>query len=290
MSRWLVTGANGQLGSDLRALLAGEDVTAVDLPEVDITDESALSALVEGWLAGGTGDAVVLNAAAYTAVDRAESEEELAARVNAHAPGELARQCAGRARLVHVSTDYVFDGVASSPYPEDAQPCPAGAYGRTKAAGERAVLAADPSAYVVRTAWVYGAAGANFVKTMCRLAGERETVRVVDDQYGSPTWSRHLAAGLLALAARAPAPGIYHATGGGSTTWCGFARAIFAEIGADPERVRPIRTADYPVAAPRPAYSVLSDARWRAAGLAPLAPWREALAEAFATVGDALRG
>jgi dTDP-4-dehydrorhamnose reductase len=141
----------------------------------------------------------------------------------------------------------------------------------------------------VRTAWVYGQTGGNFVKTMARLAGVKDTLDVVEDQRGSPTWSRDLAAGLLALAAARPVPGIYHATNAGETTWYGLARAVFEEIGADPERVRPTTTANFPRPAPRPAYSVLSGAAWSAAGLPPLRPWREALHAAFTEVGDALR-
>jgi len=143
------------------------------------------------------------------------------------------------------------------------------------------VLEAGGPAYVVRTAWVYGETGANFVKTMARLERQRETVDVVDDQRGSPTWSRQLAAGLVELAGSGAPAGVYHCTNGGETTWCGLARAVFAELGADPERVRPTTTAAFPRPAPRPAYGVLSDAKWRAAGLTPLPAWREALAAAL---------
>ncbi len=195
------------------------------------------------------------------------------------------------ARLLHVSTDYVFAGDASSPYPEDAPTGPRSAYGRTKLAGEQAVRAALPDAsWVVRTAWVYGATGRNFVKTMVRLAGTGEPVSVVDDQRGSPTWSADLARGLLALASSDAPSGIYHCTNGGDTTWYGFARAVFAELGADPDRVRPTTSANFPRPAPRPAYSVLSGAAWLAAGLPPPRPWRDALHEAFRQVGAALRG
>ncbi len=292
MTRWFVTGGNGQLGSDLRLLLDGEDVVAVDLPELDITDEVATRGRLDEWLAATPAGepSVVLNAAAYTAVDAAEEHEDVAHAVNAVAPAILARACAGRARLVHVSTDYVFDGTATRPYDEDTPVSPASAYGRTKAAGERAVLEADPAAYVVRTAWVYGAGGANFVKTMARLERERDTVDVVDDQRGSPTWSRHLARGLLAVVAAAPPPGVYHCTNSGDTTWCGFTRAIFEELGADPGRVRATTTDKFPRPAPRPAFSVLGTRRWREAGLPTLPHWRDALHEAFETTGDALRG
>src|SRR5262249_10993092 len=190
--------------------------------------------------------------------------------------------------------DYVFGGNATQPYEPDSPLGPRSAYGRTKAAGEDAVLGSGAQAWVVRTAWVYGAGGANFVKTMVRLESERDQLSVVDDQYGSPTWSADLAAGLLELAGRiavgeGPARRVLHCTGGGDTTWFGFARAIFDELGADPDRVRPCTTAEFPRPAPRPAYSVLSDAAWRSAGLPPLPHWRPALTAAFATAGSALR-
>ena len=160
---------------------------------------------------------------------------------------------------------------------------PRSAYGRTKLAGELAVRELAPEhGYVVRTAWVYGATGSNFVKTMARLERDRDTLEVVDDQRGSPTWSADLARGLVQLAGSDAAPGIYHCTGSGETSWFGLARAVFDELGADPERVRPTTTDKFPRPAPRPAYSVLSDAAWRAAGLSPLPHWRAALRQAFA--------
>jgi dTDP-4-dehydrorhamnose reductase len=284
---WLVTGAKGQLGHDLVAVLAarGEQaVTAVGRAELDLTDEAAVRSTVRQWLSSvDDGDrAVLLNAAAYTAVDAAETDEATAAVVNGDAPGWLAEEVAGRGRLVHVSTDYVFDGTATDPYRVDTPPAPRSAYGRTKAAGERAVAAAGGDATVVRTAWVYGQQGANFVRTMLRLEAERETVSVVDDQVGSPTWSADLAAGLVELGARSDAaPPVLHYTNSGQVSWCGFARAVFEEVGADPARVLPITTAEFPRPAPRPAYSVLDGSAWDAAGLPPRQPWRSALAEAM---------
>jgi dTDP-4-dehydrorhamnose reductase len=280
MTRWLVTGAGGQLGSDLVRVLTdrGSSVTGLTRASLDITDLPAVSSAVAGY-------DVVVNAAGYTNVDGAESDEAAAFAGNGLGPARLAAasRSAG-AVLVHVSTDYVFAGDAVSPYAEDAQVAPRGAYGRTKAAGEWAVLAVLPSAYVVRTSWVYGETGGNFVKTIARLAGERETLSVVDDQRGSPTWSRQLASALVALVELSPPAGVYHCTGGGETTWCGFARALFAELGLDPDRVRPTTTAAFPRPAPRPAYSVLSHGRWGAAGLPPLPDWREALHEAVPVV------
>jgi dTDP-4-dehydrorhamnose reductase len=285
---WLVTGARGQLGADLLELLAarsGDRVTGLGRAELDLTDEAAGRSAVRNWLRDMPADrAVLVNAAAYTAVDAAETDEATAEIVNGRAPGWLAEEMAGHGRMVHVSTDYVFDGGASAPYAVDAAPAPKSAYGRTKAAGERAVAAAGGDVTVVRTAWVYGRHGANFVRTMVRLEGQHETLTVVDDQVGSPTWSADLAAGIVELAAReGPVPPVLHYTNTGQVSWCGFARAVFEEIGADPERVRPISTAEFPRPAPRPAYSVLDGSAWDAAGLPPRRPWRAALTEAMST-------
>ncbi|HEX5205726.1 MAG TPA: sugar nucleotide-binding protein, partial [Actinoplanes sp.] len=186
-------------------------------------------------------------------------------------------------RLISVSTDYVFDGAATAPIPEDAPHAPINAYGRGKAAGERAVLAAG--GYVVRTAWLYGAHGPNFVRTMLRLAAERDTLDVVDDQRGSPTWSLALARQLVALGRAAVAgragPGAYHGTAAGSTTWYGLARAVFAEAGLDPARVRPTTSDKFVRPARRPAYSVLGHDRWAGTGVDPLPDWRPMLTEAM---------
>jgi dTDP-4-dehydrorhamnose reductase len=279
--RWMITGAAGQLGSDLVALLTelGDEVRPYARADLDITNSSAVAAAVEQFRPD-----VVVNAAAYTAVDAAEADEDAAFLANASAPAILAAALArSGGRLVHVSTDYVFAGDAARPYEVDAPTDPKSAYGRTKLAGELAVRELLPDAsYVVRTAWVYGATGANFVKTMVRLCAERETVSVVDDQRGSPTWSLDLARGLIELARSGAAPGIYHCTNTGDTTWFEFTQAIFTELGADPARVLPTTTAAFPRPAPRPAYSVLSDQAWRQAGLAPLPSWRSALSAAFA--------
>jgi dTDP-4-dehydrorhamnose reductase len=290
VSRWLITGSYGQLGTDLQRVLAAtpdDVVRAVDVDVLDITDSAAVDAAIDEF-----DPDVLINAAAYTAVDAAEENEDLAFRVNATGPAVLAAAMARHGgRLIHVSTDYVFAGDAGRPYEVHDTPDPRSAYGRTKLAGELAVSELLPEgSYVVRTAWVYGARGANIVKTMARLEGERDTVSVVDDQRGSPTWSADLARGLVELARSSAAPGIYHCTGAGDTTWFGFTQAIFEELGADPARVLPITTDAYPLPAPRPAYSVLSDAAWRAAGLTPMPPWRDALHAAFAESGDAFRG
>jgi dTDP-4-dehydrorhamnose reductase len=284
--RWLVVGAGGQLGTDLMRVLDGQFVIGLTRHELDITDVDAVARAVAAVV-----PSVIVNAAAYTAVDAAETDEATAFTANVTAPAALASAAASAgAKFVHVSTDYVFAGDATVPYDEDAATGPRSAYGRTKLAGEQAVFAELPDAYVVRTAWVYGASGANFVKTMARLERERETVSVVDDQRGSPTWSRDLARGLVELGSSGAAGGIYHCTNTGETTWFGFTRAIFEELGADPERVLPTTTAAFPRPAPRPAYSVLGNRRWIEAGLDPLPHWRAALHDAFASAPDELRG
>ena len=288
---WLITGAGGMLGQDLLARLNGESVVALDRKALDLTDPDAVLAAVEEHRPD-----VVVNCAAWTAVDDAESQEEQALRINGDGPRHLAEACAKTgAKLLQVSTDYVFAGDGTSPYAEDAPTAPRSAYGRTKLAGEQAVLAALPEAgYVVRTAWLYGAGGGNFVRTMIKLEGIKDTLDVVDDQRGQPTWTADLAdrlvrLGQAALAGTAPA-GVYHGTSGGETTWFGFTREIFRLLGADPERVRPTTSEAFVRPAPRPAYSVLGHDRWRAAGIEPVRDWREALAEAFPALLAAERG
>ncbi len=292
MTRWLVTGAAGMLGRDLTDLLQarGEDFTPLARDDLDITDQAAVFAAV-----GAVKPDVVVNCAAWTAVDAAEEHEEEALAVNGRGAANLAAACAeAGVLLVHPSTDYVFDGHASAPYAEDAPTAPAGAYGRTKLAGERAVRAVLPGAsYVVRTAWLYGAHGKNFVKTMLRLAGNGTAPGVVADQHGQPTWTADVAAQITALIDQSAPPGIYHATSAGQTTWFGFAEEIFRlyrDHGQkqDPERVlvspRPITTADYPTPAKRPAYSVLAHDAWHAAGISPIGDWKDALRRAFPAI------
>lgn len=286
--RWMVTGSGGQLGTDLQLQLDSADVLAVSHAELDITDSAAVDAAVVDFRPD-----VVINAAAYTAVDAAEENEDSAYAVNATAPGILAAALARRGgRLIQVSTDYVFAGDADTPYDVDDPTGPRSAYGRTKLAGELAVRELLPEAsWVVRTAWVYGAHGSNFVKTMARLERERDTVSVVDDQRGSPTWSADLAAALIGLGSRSPAvpAGIYHCTNQGETTWFGLAQAVFDELGADVGRVLPTTSQDYVRPAPRPGYSVLSPRAWESAGLATLPDWRDAVRRAFAGAGEQLR-
>jgi dTDP-4-dehydrorhamnose reductase len=288
MTRWLITGANGMLGTDLVALLtaAGEPVTALGRDGLDIADGTA----VKEAMATARAD-VVVNCAAWTAVDDAEAHEDEALAVNGHAVANLATACAAAgAALVHVSTDYVFDGTATSPYDEDAVPDPRTAYGRTKLAGERAALATRPdAAYVVRTAWLYGAHGSNFVRTMLRLAYSGISPTVVDDQRGQPTWTLDVARQIHSLVQVGAPAGIYHATSSGETTWHGLAGEVFrlfaaAQVAPDSgERLSPMPTtsAAYRRLAPRPSYSVLGHAAWVATGIAPIPDWRESLHRAF---------
>jgi dTDP-4-dehydrorhamnose reductase len=291
VTRWLVTGAAGMLGRDLTDLLQarGEEFTPLARADLDITDPAAVAAAV-----GVVKPDVVVNCAAWTAVDAAEEHEEAALAINSRGAVNLAAACAGvGALLVHPSTDYVFDGRASAPYAEDAPTAPAGAYGRTKLAGEQAVRAALPDAsYIVRTAWLYGAHGKNFVSTMLRLARNGTAPGVVADQHGQPTWTADVAAQICALIDNSAPTGTYHATSSGQTTWFGFAGEVFALYQGqgqnqddDPERPRltprPITTADYPTPAQRPAYSVLGHDAWHAAGLAPIGDWKDALRRAF---------
>jgi dTDP-4-dehydrorhamnose reductase len=260
------------LGTDVLAALDGRGIayTGVDRGDLDLFDEDAVDRAVAEH-------EVVLNCAAWTAVDDAETQEVDAYRINALAPEILATAAARHgSRLVHVSTDYVFDGTARSPYAEDAPAEPASAYGRTKAAGEAAVRAAAPEHHLlVRTAWLYGAHGACFPKTMARLARERGAVSVVDDQFGQPTWTADVADLILRLVeADAPA-GTWHATSTGETSWFEFARQVVEAAGLDPEIVSATDSASFVRPAARPAYSVLGHDRLRAAGIEPIGPWQQ---------------
>ncbi|MFD7260679.1 dTDP-4-dehydrorhamnose reductase [Streptomyces sp. NPDC059874] len=290
--RWLVTGAAGMLGWDVLTVLGDAGIEAVGLghSDLDITDPAAVRAAVEGV-------AVVVNCAAWTDVDGAETAEEAATAVNGTGVRLLAEACAAAgARLLHISTDYVLPGDASQPYDEDAATGPVNAYGRSKLIGEQAVAELLPKdGYVVRTAWMYGEHGPNFVATMLKLAAQRDTLDVVDDQHGQPTWSYVLAGrlvelGLAALEGRAPG-GIYHGTASGRTTWMGLAREAYRLSGLDPERIRPTTSEAFVRPAVRPAFSVLGHDRWAEAGLEPLSDWREQLAEALArpSFADLLR-
>jgi dTDP-4-dehydrorhamnose reductase len=269
---WLVTGARGMLGTDLCAVLDrhGIAVTAVGREDLDLFDPAAVGEAVAAH-------DVVVNCAAWTAVDDAETQEDEAHRVNAVAPRLLARAAAehGR-RIVQVSTDYVFDGSARSPYDEDAPVDPASAYGRTKAAGEAAVREEAPEHHLIaRTAWLYGAHGPCFPRTIARLARERGAVSVVDDQFGQPTWTVDVAELVVRLVeADAPA-GTWHATSSGETSWFGFAREVVAASGLSPEVVSATDSTSFVRPAPRPAYSVLGHDKLHALGIEPIGAWQE---------------
>jgi dTDP-4-dehydrorhamnose reductase len=280
--RVLVIGHQGQLGSALMPVLRRNRslaVLGIDYPDIDIADEQSVDLVF-----GGFDPDFVINCAAYTAVDNAETDEQRALAINGLGPRNIALECrkAG-AWLVHVSTDYVFDGTATTPYAEDETPSPASAYGRTKLAGDRAVQELLPqSHYLIRTAWLYGLQGNNFVKTMLRLERERDTVSVVTDQIGQPTYAADLAEQIVLLMDRHPAVGTYHGTNSGEVSWFGFTREIFRLAGADPDRVLPTTSAEFVRPAPRPAYSVLGHDRWIEQGLPEMRPWLEALEQAFA--------
>ena len=275
----VITGAGGQVGGFLagEAAFRGYDVVALTRRDFDITDESAADRVVR------TGD-VVVNCAAMTNVDAAETDPDGAHLINAVGPGNLARACARvGARLVHVSTDYVFSGDHDRPYEIADGTGPLSVYGRTKLDGEHAVLSALPEAHVVRTSWVYtGGDGTDFVAVMRRLASTDRVIEVVDDQTGAPTYARDLVAALLEVAAGNTTAPMLHAVNAGAASRFEQARAVFDELGADPDRVRPVSTAAVPRPAHRPVYSVLSMVDSTRAGLTALRPWREALAEALA--------
>ena len=281
----LITGAKGQLGWELQQVLArgqadigklpeiyaGAEIVAVDVDTLDITDRDATLAFVKKVT-----PAVIFNCAAYTQVDACEEKDAVADKVNGDGVRHLAEAAeAVGAKLVHVSTDYVFDGKGTSPYREDDPTDPATAYGRTKVHGEQAALSVCSRSFVLRTAWLYGPGGPNFVKTMLRLGSSRDTVTVVCDQVGSPTYTEDLAWTMLALAVT-DAYGIYHVTGGGQCSWCEFATAIMAKA-QNGCTVQPCTSAEYPSKTPRPAYSVLGHGALQAVGLDRMRPWEEAL-------------
>jgi dTDP-4-dehydrorhamnose reductase len=275
--RWLVTGGTGMLAQDLRAELADRDATFLGRSELDVTDlESVIAAVMD--------HDVVVNAAAYTRVDDAETDVAGATAVNATGAENLAIAAESLgAKLVQISTDYVFDGTATTPYSEGAPVSPVSVYGRTKADGERLALAAHPTGtLVLRTAWLYGAGGDNFVAAMVRLAGKLDTVPVLTDQLGQPTWTVDLARQIIAAVDAGIGPGIYHATNSGSASRFDFAREIYRLAGLDPDRIVPAEGDQFARPAPRPAYSVLGHDAWAGTGVAPLRPWRDALADAHA--------
>jgi dTDP-4-dehydrorhamnose reductase len=292
--RILVTGAAGMLGHDVAraGARAGHELVLVDLPEIDITDAAAVDALLHGLHADSASLHAVLNCAAWTDVDGAETHREQAHAVNADGAANLARAAATlELPLVQVSTDYVFDGQPphdaagrARPYVESDSTGPRSVYGATKLEGEQQVRAASPRHTVVRTAWLYGVDGPNFVATMLRLAGERPAVQVVTDQIGSPTWSGHLAPGLIGLLERGVS-GLVHLTGAGEVSWNGFAKEIFrqAEVACEVEDASSEQMAR---PAPRPAWSALESER---DDVLPLPPWQDGLAGFLAARAGMMR-
>jgi len=282
-----VIGSHGQLGSDVMRLL-GADAIGLTHADIEITDPASVARALDQ-----PSPDVVINTAAYNLVDKAEQEPQAAFAINAFGPLRLARYCAERnIPVVHVSTDYVFgdDTSRSTPYAEHDLPGPVSVYGTSKLAGEHLVRAACPQSYIVRTCGLYGrptsAGKGNFARTMLRLAEDRDELTVVDDQRCTPTSTADLAAALLGLV-KTDAYGLYHITNAGSTTWCGFARAIFELSGLD-IRVKPITSAEFAAPARRPAFSVLDCSRFTERTGAPLRPWRDALAE-YLSQSDTLK-
>jgi dTDP-4-dehydrorhamnose reductase len=288
MKRVMVTGAGGMTGGEVseRARRAGWETCALSRDDTDITNAAAVDAAGDDFRPG-----VIINCAAYTAVDRAESEPEIAAAINGDGARNVARTSAAMGiPLIHLSTDYVFSGEARVPYAPDSKPDPIGVYGKTKLAGETAVMEETANHVIVRTSWVFNHRGSNFVRTILRLAAERDELRVVDDQIGRPTSAADLADALLAVAGAAlenrDVNGIYHFANAGETSWFGFAQAIVEEAGARTRspRVIPISTREFPTAARRPAYSVLDTSSFTERfGVTPR-PWRAALRETLALI------
>jgi dTDP-4-dehydrorhamnose reductase len=286
VTRVLVTGARGQVGIELLRELSGNcQVVAHDRASLDLRDAAQIALRVREARPD-----VIVNAGAYTAVDRAESDEATARAVNGVAPGVLGEEAKRvGALLIHFSTDYVFDGTKTEPYVESDPVNPVSVYGRTKLEGERAVAQSGCRHLILRTSWVYGPHGKNFMLTMLRLAQTEEEVRVVDDQRGAPTTSIALARLVSEILGRGvEASGLYHATAAGETTWFGFAQAIFEEVsrarGSKVPRLVPISTSEYPTPAKRPAYSVLSSGNLAADLGVAIADWRLGLGECVAAL------
>lgn len=279
----LLTGVNGQVGWELQRTLAplGE-IVAADRQMLDLTSPDAIRALIREVKPN-----LIVNPAAYTAVDKAESEPEIAMAVNGIAPGIMAEEARKLgAAMVHFSTDYVFDGSKASPYTEEDAPCPINVYGRTKLAGEQAIQAADIPHLILRTSWVYGRRGKNFLLTILRLAGEREELKIVDDQIGAPTSCRMIAetAALILAQTRGglgETGGLYNLTAAGQTSWHGFTAAILENrhrlTGAASPRLSPIPTSAYPLPAPRPLYSVMSNDKLLSAFSVAIPAWQNGL-------------
>lgn len=289
--RILVTGACGQLGNEMQLQAKQHphyqwfltDVgTAEGVLPLDITDAAAVEAFVEAHAID-----LIVNCAAYTAVDRAESDEAKAQLLNATAPGYLAAAVERRGgQLIQISTDYVFDGTAHTPYTEDCPTCPASAYGRTKLEGEERVKAANPAAMIIRTAWLYSRFGSNFVKTMLRLGREKPQLGVVFDQIGTPTYARDLATAIMAAINKGVRPGTYHFSDEGVCSWYDFTKAIHRLAGITTCSVRPLHTSEYPAPAARPAYSVLDKTKIKDTYQLEIPHWEDSLRQCVAELSE----
>ncbi len=276
----LITGCKGQLGHEmqLQSQLAENSAYTyffTDVEELDITDESAIDAFVDAHSID-----CIVNCAAYTNVDKAESNESLCHLLNGVAPGYLAKSIARRGgAMIHVSTDYVFDGTNHTPYHEDETTCPCSVYGRTKLEGEQAVVSVCSNAVIIRTAWLYSRFGGNFVKTMMRLGREREALNVVFDQVGTPTYARDLATAISAIIRHGIVPGIYHFSNEGVTSWYDFTLSIHRHAGIETCKVSPIHTSEYPTPATRPHFSVLDKSKIKATYAISIPHWEDSLKE-----------
>lgn len=277
----LITGCNGQLGNEiqlLQAQYAQHTWLNTDVNELDITDKAAIERFVEANEIDG-----IVNCAAYTAVDKAESDPQLARKLNADAPAFLAEAVAKRGgRMVQVSTDYVFNGTKHTPYVETDEPCPNSIYGQTKLEGEQAVSKLCPNAMIIRTAWLYSEFGNNFVKTMIRLGREREQLGVIFDQVGTPTYAHDLATAIMTAIDKGIKPGVYHFSNEGVTSWYDFTKSIHRLAGINTCQVSPLHTAEYPTPACRPAYSVLDKTKIKDAYGIEIPHWEESLAKCIA--------
>ena len=277
----LITGCNGQLGNEiqlLQAQYAQHTWLNTDVNELDITDKAAIERFVEANEIDG-----IVNCAAYTAVDKAESDPQLARKLNADAPAFLAEAVAKRGGwMVQVSTDYVFNGTKHTPYVETDKPCPNSVYGQTKLEGEQAVSKLCPNAMIIRTAWLYSEFGNNFVKTMIRLGREREQLGVIFDQVGTPTYAHDLAKVIMTAIDKGIKPGVYHFSNEGVTSWYDFTKSIHRLAGINTCQVSPVHTAEYPTPASRPAYSVLDKTKIKDAYGIEIPHWEESLAKCIA--------
>lgn len=277
----LITGCNGQLGNEiqlLQAQYAQHTWLNTDVNELDITDKAAIERFVEANEIDG-----IVNCAAYTAVDKAESDPQLARKLNADAPAFLAEAVAKRGGwMVQVSTDYVFNGTKHTPYVETDEPCPNSVYGQTKLEGEQAVSKLCPNTMIIRTAWLYSEFGNNFVKTMIRLGREREQLGVIFDQVGTPTYAHDLATAIMTAIDKGIKPGVYHFSNEGVTSWYDFTKNIHRLSGINTCQVSPLHTAEYPTPACRPAYSVLDKTKIKAAYGIEIPHWEESLAKCIA--------